>query len=189
MSRMLGSTRLTKVTSFSVFLATWFLLVSFVSSHGNHGGHQQQAQNQQGQQQQAQQQQQQGHNHQQQARTTNVHNVAQDKEHIQEHLKEAGVAVDPTQNMSERDLQFHYFKVHDLDNNDKLDGIELANAMAHYHDEETGEKAEDYTEAELASMVDQILDEDDLNKDGYIDYPEFIQSQQREEAAEGEQKK
>ena len=109
--------------------------------------------------------------------------------HIQEHLKEAGVAVDPTQNMSERDLQFHYFKVHDLDNNDKLDGIELANAMAHYHDEETGEKAEDYTEAELASMVDQILDEDDLNKDGYIDYPEFIQSQQREEAAEGEQKK
>lgn len=30
-------------------------------------------------------------------------------------------------------------------------------------------------------MVDQILDEDDLNKDGYIDYPEFIASQQREE--------
>ena len=34
---------------------------------------------------------------------------------------------------------------------------------------------------ELASMVDQILDEDDLNKDGYIDYPEFIASQKREE--------
>jgi len=31
-------------------------------------------------------------------------------------------------------------------------------------------------------MVDQILDEDDLNKDGYIDYPEFISSQQREDA-------
>lgn len=30
-------------------------------------------------------------------------------------------------------------------------------------------------------MVDQILEEDDLNNDGYIDYPEFIQSQQREE--------
>ena len=88
------------------------------------------------------------------------------------------------ENLSEENLQFHYFKVHDYDNNDKLDGIELANAMTHYHDEETGEKAEDYTEEELASMVDQILEEDDLNHDGYIDYPEFIESQKREMAAE-----
>ncbi|XP_057316635.1 multiple coagulation factor deficiency protein 2 homolog [Hydractinia symbiolongicarpus] len=103
----------------------------------------------------------------------------QDKEHIKEHLKEQ-INVKEEQ-MSDADLQFHYFKVHDNDNDDKLDGIELANAMAHYHDEEAGEKPEDYTEEELASMVDQILDEDDLNKDGYIDYPEFIASQQREE--------
>ena len=48
--------------------------------------------------------------------------------------------------MSNEDLQFHYFKVHDSDNDDKLDGIELATAMAHYHDEENGEKPEDYTE-------------------------------------------
>lgn len=51
--------------------------------------------------------------------------------------------------MSDADLQFHYFKVHDNDNDDKLDGIELANAMAHYHDEETGEKPEEYTEEVL----------------------------------------
>ena len=49
--------------------------------------------------------------------------------------------------MNDADLQFHYFKVHDNDNDDKLDGIELSNAMAHYHDEESGEKPEDYTEA------------------------------------------
>ena len=55
--------------------------------------------------------------------------------------------------------------------------------MSHYHDEETGERAEEYTEEELASMVDQILEEDDLNNDGFIDYPEFIESQKREEAA------
>lgn len=48
--------------------------------------------------------------------------------------------------MSNEDLQFHYFKVHDSDNDDKLDGIELATAMAHYHDEEAAEKPEDYTE-------------------------------------------
>merc|ERR1712141_740665 len=104
----------------------------------------------------------------------------QDMEHIKEHLKEENPAV-KTDNLSEADTQFHYFKAHDSDNDDKLDGIELANAMAHYHDEDAGEKPEDYTEHELASMVDQILDEDDLNKDGYIDYPEFIASQKREE--------
>ena len=48
--------------------------------------------------------------------------------------------------MSDADLQFHYFKVHDNDNDDKLDGIELANAMAHYHDEESSEVPEEYSE-------------------------------------------
>ncbi|XP_066916923.1 multiple coagulation factor deficiency protein 2 homolog [Clytia hemisphaerica] len=104
-----------------------------------------------------------------------------DVEHINEHLRDQ-IDVNQQKPMSNEDLQFHYFKVHDSDNDDKLDGIELATAMAHYHDEEHAEKPEDYTEEELASMVDQILDEDDLNKDGYIDYPEFIASQQREEA-------
>lgn len=107
-----------------------------------------------------------------------VHN----KEHIKEHLQEFTDMKD--QKLDDENLQFHYFKVHDYDNNDKLDGIELANAMSHYHDEETGEKAEDYTEEELSGMVDQILEEDDLNHDGFIDYPEFIESQKREEAAE-----
>lgn len=108
-----------------------------------------------------------------------------DQEHLKEHLKEQ---IDVTK-MSEADQQFYYFKVHDSDNNDKLDGIELSNAMAHYHDEEQGESKEEYTETELGSMVDQILDEDDLNKDGYIDYPEFIQSQQRDEADDTKQEK
>jgi len=109
--------------------------------------------------------------------TKHVHN----KEHIKEHLQEFTDVKE--ENLNDDNLQFHYFKVHDYDNNDKLDGIELANAMSHYHDEETGEHAEDYTEEELASMVDQILEEDDLNSDGFIDYPEFIESQKREEAA------
>eukprot|EP00794_Sanderia_malayensis_P019978 gene19978-21936_t len=105
-----------------------------------------------------------------------IHN----KEHIKEHLQEFTDVKD--QQLDDDNLQFHYFKVHDYDNNDMLDGIELANAMSHYHDEETGEQAEEYTEDELESMVDQILEEDDINNDGFIDYPEFIESQKREEA-------
>lgn len=37
-------------------------------------------------------------------------------------------------------MEFHYFKVHDYDNNNKLDGLELAAAMTHYHGEEGGQE-------------------------------------------------
>ena len=88
--------------------------------------------------------------------------------------------------MSNEDLQFHYFKLHDYDNNNKLDGIELGNAMTHFHEEDgQQESTATYTDDQLASMVDQILEEDDTNKDGYIDYTEFVGAQNRvDESAE-----
>ncbi|XP_031549173.1 multiple coagulation factor deficiency protein 2 homolog [Actinia tenebrosa] len=100
--------------------------------------------------------------------------VTHDKEHIKEHLKDEIDVKD--ENLKEEDLQFHYFKLHDYDGNNKLDGIELMNAMTHYHDEEDNSTTT-YTDDQLSSMIDQILGEDDTNKDGYIDYPEFIASQ------------
>lgn len=95
--------------------------------------------------------------------------------HIKEHLKDEIDLKD--EQMSDEDLQFHYFKLHDYDHNNKLDGIELMNAMTHYHDEDSDGKNPHYTDDEMGHMIDQILDEDDLNKDGYIDYPEFVASQ------------
>lgn len=95
--------------------------------------------------------------------------------HIKEHLKDEIDLKD--EQMSDEDLQFHYFKLHDYDHNNKLDGIELMNAMTHYHDEDGDGKNPHYTDDEMGHMIDQILDEDDLNKDGYIDYPEFVASQ------------
>ena len=81
-------------------------------------------------------------------------------------------------------LQFHYFKLHDHDNNNKLDGLELGAAMTHFHemsDEEadvppSGIAMED---DELSNLVDLILKEDDLNDDGYVDYYEFVMAQRR----------
>lgn len=35
--------------------------------------------------------------------------------------------------MSEPELQFHYFKMHDADNNNKLDGCELIKSLIHWH--------------------------------------------------------
>lgn len=38
-----------------------------------------------------------------------------------------------TSKMSEPELQFHYFKMHDADNNNKLDGCELIKSLIHWH--------------------------------------------------------
>ena len=37
--------------------------------------------------------------------------------------------------MSDRELQFHYFKLHDYDNNNLLDGLEIVKALKHSHEE------------------------------------------------------
>ena len=49
--------------------------------------------------------------------------------HIGEHV---GMPVD-TSKMSEQELQFHYFKMHDADNNNKLDGCEMVKSLIHWH--------------------------------------------------------
>lgn len=40
-----------------------------------------------------------------------------------------------TSKMSEQELQFHYFKMHDNDNNNQLDGCELIKSLIHWHGE------------------------------------------------------
>lgn len=51
--------------------------------------------------------------------------------HIAEHMD---VPID-TSKMSDQELQFHYFKMHDADNNNKLDGCELIKSLIHWHGE------------------------------------------------------
>lgn len=38
--------------------------------------------------------------------------------------------------MTEEELQFHYFKLHDNDDNNRLDGLELVKSLIHWHVEE-----------------------------------------------------
>ena len=35
--------------------------------------------------------------------------------------------------LSDREMNFHYFKIHDYDQNSRLDGIELIAALTDYH--------------------------------------------------------
>ena len=82
---------------------------------------------------------------------------------------------------SDEEMEFHYFKLHDYDGNNKLDGLELAAAMTHFHEDESASRAHNIAldDNEIASLVDQILAEDDLNDDGYIDYYEFTHAQRK----------
>ena len=52
--------------------------------------------------------------------------------HIKEHLKD--VVEKPKEEMTEEELEFHYFKLHDYDGNNKLDGTEITKAITHFHD-------------------------------------------------------
>eukprot|EP00123_Amoebidium_parasiticum_P005636 comp16782_c0_seq1/m.15156 comp16782_c0_seq1/g.15156 ORF comp16782_c0_seq1/g.15156 comp16782_c0_seq1/m.15156 type:complete len:152 (-) comp16782_c0_seq1:308-763(-) len=69
---------------------------------------------------------------------------------------------------------FYYFKLYDSNQDGYLDGLELAGLMAKENGD--GEGLDDNT---IMMMVEHILLEDDHNDDGYIDYPEFIKSEQQ----------
>jgi len=122
--------------------------------------------------------QQQGHGHAQQAQGHGHHhnapvltgNVQAEKEHIAEHME---VPMD-TSKMSEQELQFHYFKMHDADNNNKLDGCELIKSLIHWHvsDKLDPESQYIYPDSQLAEVIDISL-KMDRDKDGYIDFAEY----------------
>ncbi|XP_008428623.1 multiple coagulation factor deficiency protein 2 [Poecilia reticulata] len=101
-------------------------------------------------------------------------NMVQDKDHIMEHLE--GVIDKPEKDMTPQELQLHYFKMHDYDGNNLLDGLELATAITHVHKEERGENSQPMKEEELIALIDEVLKDDDKNNDGYIDYAEFAKS-------------
>ncbi|XP_077586293.1 multiple coagulation factor deficiency protein 2 isoform X2 [Stigmatopora nigra] len=100
--------------------------------------------------------------------------MVQDKDHIMEHLE--GVIDKPEKEMSPQELQLHYFKMHDYDGNDLLDGLELATAITHVHKEERGEDMIPMRDEDLIKLIDDVLRDDDKNNDGYIDYAEFAKS-------------
>ncbi|XP_059054993.1 multiple coagulation factor deficiency protein 2 homolog isoform X3 [Achroia grisella] len=115
--------------------------------------------------------QQHGHAHHGDPQLLNTANIAQEREHIQEHMD---VPID-TSKMSEQELQFHYFKMHDADNNNKLDGCELIKSLIHWHDSDGKEldSAVLYREADLEEIIEGAMKQADRNNDGFIDYYEF----------------
>ncbi|XP_055523819.1 DNA translocase FtsK isoform X5 [Wyeomyia smithii] len=116
----------------------------------------------------------------------NTHNLQQEKQHIAEHME---VPID-TSKMSEQELQFHYFKMHDADNNNKLDGCELIKSLIHWHgsghkgttadnkaqEDHTEKPVHVYTDEQLTTIVEAVMGNMDKNNDGFIEWAEYVRS-------------
>ncbi|XP_014668286.1 PREDICTED: multiple coagulation factor deficiency protein 2 homolog isoform X2 [Priapulus caudatus] len=116
----------------------------------------------------------------------------QDREHVKEHLKD--LADIDEEKMTPEELEFHYFKLHDFDNNTKLDGLEILAALTHAipweeQDEKDASglrkdpaKIKELQDDRLRSyvdIIDIIMDEDDTDGDGYLTYYEFMVSRRK----------
>lgn len=122
--------------------------------------------------------------------------LLQDATHLKEDMGSIGEQLDFS-NMTEEEIEFHYFKVHDVDNNDKLDGLEILNAIQHtfhkneHHDPEPmslAEKTKHVTYEDdlpwIVELIDKTLKEDDLDNDGYLVYAEYVLGRQRDHIAQ-----
>ncbi|XP_022096704.1 multiple coagulation factor deficiency protein 2-like [Acanthaster planci] len=113
--------------------------------------------------------------------------MVRNKEHVQEHLEELTGGQKREEDMTDEELEFHYFKLHDFDNNTKLDGLEILAAINHVMGDDkpslnmTPEQAREIRLLEHMEMIDQVLAEDDFNNDGYLTYLEFVLARRRSE--------
>ncbi len=101
----------------------------------------------------------------------------------------------PTEEMTPEEQNFYYFKLHDTNHDNRLDGLEVIAAFDHVHEEEfayesppngqNNTQTERLSDDELTNLVDDILKEEDLNRDGYISYEEFQHALEKEKMRGG----
>lgn len=130
-------------------------------------------------------------------------NVLKDKDFIRdyEHIKEDAQDLlneDFSEKMSDTDMEAYYFQLHDLDQNGKLDGLEILGAFHHIYNPQDEEIPEDYFKdgksytqgvqdfwnekfEGYAEMIDDVFKEEDLDEDGYLSYLEFALGREKEQ--------
>lgn len=93
--------------------------------------------------------------------------------------------------MTEEEKSFFYFKVHDTDNNDFLDGLEMVKAAIHrngnlelqdelMHVSSKLKYLLDFsnvlTKFTFLDVVDEFLEFADINQDGFLNYAEYVRA-------------
>ncbi|KAG8183016.1 hypothetical protein JTE90_017103 [Oedothorax gibbosus] len=117
-----------------------------------------------------------------------------DYEHVKEDLQDL-YNKDFAAELSEMELESYYFQLHDLNHDQKLDGLELLAAMNHVLNREDEISQKDLLEnpqvkeslqnwwntkfKEDSEYIDEMLKEEDLDQDGYLSYAEFISARQK----------
>ncbi|KAJ1152939.1 hypothetical protein NDU88_005712 [Pleurodeles waltl] len=105
--------------------------------------------------------------------------IITDHHHLEEDLKHQIGEID-LEKLSEEELEFYYFTLHDFDQNKRLDGLEILAALRESLIHHVGsvftqeEQMKIYTD-----MTDEVLEKDDLDKDGFLSYVEYMHSQKR----------
>ena len=86
------------------------------------------------------------------------------KNQLKEELQIESFNLTSVENMTQEERDFHYFRLHDFDKNDLLDGLEVLKAMSHSHAKIVKEEA-DTTEIkrlfessfdEMVEMIDKV---------------------------------
>ncbi|CAJ0582721.1 unnamed protein product, partial [Mesorhabditis spiculigera] len=93
-----------------------------------------------------------------------------DEAHIKQHF-ENKIDVEA---MTEEQRRFHYFSMHDLDKDGKIDGIEIMKSLTHSHEGDQGAGTPISDEDAMIRMIDSVLEQMDINGDGYIDFAEYM---------------
>ena len=89
--------------------------------------------------------------------------------------------------MTPEEQNFYYFKLHDTNQDNRLDGLEVIAAFDHAHEEENDQNrthTERLGDEELINLIDDILKEEDLDRDGFISYDEFKHALEKDKAKE-----
>ncbi|GFR83337.1 multiple coagulation factor deficiency protein 2 [Elysia marginata] len=134
------------------------------------------------------------HHMQQQPTSFSDPNVIGDQAHLKEHMQGE---VNTDKPMTPEEMEFHYFRLHDTNNDSLLDGLELLKALSHmmppmdFQPHEINGK----TAVEVESMrnqrtkemmvnyvqiIDTVLQLDDRDQNGYLSYPEYSLARRRD---------
>ncbi|CAD5226151.1 unnamed protein product [Bursaphelenchus okinawaensis] len=94
-----------------------------------------------------------------------------DVEHLKHHLGDQ-IDIDDSK-LSEEQKRFHYFKMHDLNKDNFIDGLELMAAIFH-DDEKDNTFARGIPDTDIERLIDPVLEEMDGDKNGLIDFAEYF---------------
>ncbi|XP_059148036.1 multiple coagulation factor deficiency protein 2 homolog [Physella acuta] len=121
-------------------------------------------------------------------------NIIMDLEHLKEHMQNQ---INTDRPMTPTEMGFYYFRLHDINNDTHLDGLEMLKALSHIiHTTDfepdvisgkTAEEVEDMRNkrfremmANFVHIIDNVLQMDDTNDDGYLSYTEYRRTMRRD---------